>query len=53
MSIYVDDIVYIGSSEKLIVEFKSEMMKRYEMTDLGLLYHFLSIAIIQIENNIS
>ena len=37
VSIYVDDIVYTGSSGELIAEFKSEMMRRYEMTDLGLI----------------
>ncbi|CAL8998549.1 unnamed protein product, partial [Prunus brigantina] len=41
VSIYVDDIIYTGSSEELIAEFKAEMMRRYEMTDLGMLYHFL------------
>ncbi|BBN69600.1 BURP domain-containing protein [Prunus dulcis] len=47
VSIYVDDIVYTGSSEELIEDFKTEMMRRYEMTDLGLLYHFLGMAVIQ------
>ncbi|CAL9023435.1 unnamed protein product [Prunus brigantina] len=50
VSIYVDDIVYTGSSEELIAEFKTEMMRRYEMTDLGLLYHFLGMAVIQTES---
>ncbi|VVA41300.1 PREDICTED: Retrovirus-related Pol poly from transposon, partial [Prunus dulcis] len=50
VSIYVDDIVYTGSSEELIDEFKTEMMRRYEMTDLGLLYHFLGMAGIQTES---
>ena len=50
VSIYVDDIVYTGSSEELIDEFKTEMMRRYEMTDLGLLYHFLGMAVIQTES---
>ncbi|CAL8154967.1 unnamed protein product [Prunus armeniaca] len=50
VSIYVDDIVYIGSSEELIAKFKTEMMRRYEMTDLGLLYHFLGMAVIQTES---
>ncbi|KAI5352933.1 hypothetical protein L3X38_005825 [Prunus dulcis] len=50
VSIYVDDIVYTGSSEELIDEFKTEMMRRYEMIDLGLLYHFLGMAVIQTES---
>ncbi|KAI5318448.1 hypothetical protein L3X38_038156 [Prunus dulcis] len=50
VSIYVDDIVYTGSSEELIEDFKTEMMRMYEMTDLGLLYYFLGMAVIQTEN---
>lgn len=52
VSIYVDDIVYTGSSEELIADFKSEMMRKYEMTDLGLLYHFLEMVVIQTEKSI-
>lgn len=33
MSIYVDDIMYIGSSFGLMNEFKENMMQKYEMTD--------------------
>ena len=40
VSIYVDDIVYTGSSERMFSEFKREMMQRCEMSDLGLLHHF-------------
>ncbi|XP_068319555.1 uncharacterized mitochondrial protein AtMg00810-like [Pyrus communis] len=49
---YVDDIVYIGSRKELMTEFKSNMMNRYEMTNLGLLHHFLSMRILQTENGI-
>jgi hypothetical protein len=31
----------------MIEEFKNEMMKRYEMSDMGLLHHFLGIEIYQ------
>ncbi|CAL2230353.1 unnamed protein product [Prunus armeniaca] len=44
VSIYVDDIVYIGSSSEMIEEFKEDMMNKYEMTDLGLLHHFLGMG---------
>jgi hypothetical protein len=47
ISIYVDDIVYTGSSERMMTEFKREMMQRYEMSDLGLLHHFLGIGVLQ------
>ncbi|BBH05186.1 multidrug resistance-associated protein 9 [Prunus dulcis] len=49
VSLYVDDIIYTGSSEELVMSFKTEMMKRYEMTDLGLLHHFLGLGVIQAE----
>jgi len=45
--LYVDDIIYMGSSESLILEFKSCMMKTFEMTDLGLLHYFLGLEVKQ------
>ncbi|CAL2241191.1 unnamed protein product [Prunus armeniaca] len=47
VSIYVDDIVYIGNSNALLSEFKRDMMQKYEMTDLGLLHHFLGMGVLQ------
>ena len=52
VSIYVDDIVYTGSSERILSEFKKEMMQRYEMTDLGLLHHFLGMGILQTDQGV-
>ncbi|CAL8165835.1 unnamed protein product [Prunus armeniaca] len=52
VSIYVDDIVYIGSSQTLLAEFKEDMMAKYEMTDLGLLHHFLGMGVIQTKSSI-
>lgn len=46
VSLYVDDIVYIGSCSKLLEEFKNDMMQHYEMTDLGLLHHFLGMGVV-------
>lgn len=46
VSIYVYDIVYTGSCAMSIEEFKQDMMKKYEMIDLGLLYHFLGMGIV-------
>ncbi|CAL9001534.1 unnamed protein product [Prunus brigantina] len=47
VSLYVDDIVYTGSSKEMMTEFKNEMMRQYEMTDLGLLHHFLCLGVLQ------
>lgn len=33
--VYVDDIIYLGSSQNLFEEFRSSMTKEFEMTDLG------------------
>ncbi|CAL2227982.1 unnamed protein product [Prunus armeniaca] len=52
VSLYVDDIIYTGSSEDLVMSFKTEMMKKYEMIDIGLLHHFLGLGVIQTESNI-
>ncbi|CAL8165494.1 unnamed protein product [Prunus armeniaca] len=52
VSLYVDDIIYTGSSRELLLDFKTEMMKQYEMTDLGLLHHFLGLGVIQTESYI-
>ncbi|VVA31593.1 PREDICTED: Retrovirus-related Pol poly from transposon, partial [Prunus dulcis] len=52
VSIYVDDIVYTWSSQALLAEFKEDMMAKYEMTDLGLLHHFLGMGVVQTESSI-
>ncbi|KAI5343342.1 hypothetical protein L3X38_011218 [Prunus dulcis] len=52
VSIYVDDIVYTGSSQALLAEFKEDMTAKYEMTDLGLLHHFLGMGVVQTESSI-
>ncbi|CAL9010760.1 unnamed protein product, partial [Prunus brigantina] len=52
VSIYIDDIVYTGSSDEMVKEFKAEMMCKYEMSDLGLLHHFLGMGVTQTEGSI-
>ncbi|XP_060668148.1 uncharacterized mitochondrial protein AtMg00810-like [Ziziphus jujuba] len=36
------------NDDEMLHWFKEDMMKRYEMTDLGLLHHFLGMGVIQI-----
>lgn len=50
--IYVDDMIYLGSFEILVAEFKSCMKKEFEMIDLGLLLHFLGLEVKQVEDGI-
>ncbi|KAI5334440.1 hypothetical protein L3X38_024573 [Prunus dulcis] len=52
VSIYVDDIVYTGSNQGMLNEFKKDMKEKYEMTDLGLLHHFLGMGVIQTDSSI-
>ncbi|XP_070668920.1 uncharacterized mitochondrial protein AtMg00810-like [Malus domestica] len=37
----------VASCEEMIEEFRRDMMRQYEMSDLGLLHHFLGIGVIQ------
>ncbi|KAK4387925.1 Retrovirus-related Pol polyprotein from transposon RE2 [Sesamum angolense] len=43
VSLYVDDLIYTGNNEKMIQDFKEDMMKTFEMSDLGLMHFFLGI----------
>ena len=45
--LYIDDLIYTSTSQKMIEEFKRAMMKEYEMTDLGLMRYFLGIQVRQ------
>ncbi|KAL6345230.1 hypothetical protein AAG906_015713 [Vitis piasezkii] len=47
VSVYVDDLLVTSSNEKLIKEFKAEMLKVFEMTDLGLMSYFLGMEVKQ------
>ena len=49
---YVDDLIFIGIDDLLIVDFKAVMKSEIEMTYLGLLRYFLGIEVKQIENRI-
>jgi hypothetical protein len=47
VALYVDDLILTGSSTEMIEEFKKEMVKKYEMSDMGLLHYFLCIEVYQ------
>jgi len=42
----------MGSSESLVREFKSCMMGKFDMSDLGLLHYFLDLDVNQNKDNI-
>lgn len=43
VSLYVDDLIFTGNSESVIVEFKRSMKENFDMTDLGRMRYFLGI----------
>ena len=41
----VDDMISMGSCETLVAQFKSYMMKEFEMSDLGIFPSFLGLQV--------
>ncbi|GLT32318.1 hypothetical protein SLA2020_069930 [Shorea laevis] len=52
VSLYVDDLLLTGGNEHLLNNFKAEMMKEFEMLDLGEMKYFLGMEIEQYKNGI-
>lgn len=52
VALYVDDLIFTGNNLKLIEDFRKEMMRKYEMNNLGLLHHFLRIEIYQEDDGV-
>ena len=50
--LYVDDMIYLGSSKSILAEFKASMMKNFEMTNLGLLHYFLGLEVKQCDDGV-
>nr|GEY79687.1 retrovirus-related Pol polyprotein from transposon TNT 1-94 [Tanacetum cinerariifolium] len=47
VSLYVDDLIYVGNDALLCERFKKSMQQEFEMTDLGMMRFFLGIEIQQ------
>jgi hypothetical protein len=45
--LYVDDLIYAGTSKNIVAEFKNVIMKEFKMSDLGLMIYFLGIQVKQ------
>ena len=45
--LYVDDLIYIGNNTAMFESFKKSMMAEFEMSDLGMMHHFLGIEVMQ------
>ncbi|WKA12871.1 hypothetical protein VitviT2T_030219 [Vitis vinifera] len=52
ISLYVDDLLVIGSNQCLMDKFKAEMEKVFEMTDLGDMSYFLRMEVHQNQHEI-
>ena len=50
--IYVDDLLYTGSSASMLAEFKEAMFNEFEMTNNGLMSYFLGIEVKQQQDGI-
>jgi hypothetical protein len=48
--LYVDDLLYMGTSSKMKDEFKISMMNEFEMKDLGLMQYFMGMEVYQSED---
>jgi hypothetical protein len=44
---YVDDLILTGSDSKLLNHVKTNLKKKFEMTDLGFLHYFLGLQVLQ------
>ena len=47
VGVYVDDLIITGTDEKEVAAFKAQMMKAFEMSDLGLLSFYLGVEVCQ------
>ena len=52
VSLYVDDMLVTGNNGTQIDAFKQEMMKIFEMIDLGEMSYFLGIEVRQTQNEV-
>ena len=51
--LYVDDMLLTSPNETHIADFKDELNSAFEMSDLGLLHHYLGIQFMQIDGGIA
>jgi len=52
VSLYVDDLIFTGNDEAMFNEFKSSMVREFDMTDLGKMRYFLGIEVLQMADGI-
>ena len=52
ISLYVDDLMITGEDSSIVQEFTMEMMKEFDMSDLGEMKYFLGLEITQTSEGI-
>jgi hypothetical protein len=52
VSLYVDDLIFTSNNSSLMDEFKTSMMKKFDMTDLGKMRYFLGVEVEQCQKGI-
>jgi hypothetical protein len=45
--LYVDDLILTGSDSKILNHVKTNLKKKFEMTDLGILHYFFGLQVLQ------
>lgn len=45
--LYVDDLIFTGNNEAMLVNFKESMKAEFDMSDLGSLHYFLGLEVVQ------
>ena len=53
IALYVDDMLLTGPNEMHIADFKAELNSVFEISDLGLLHHYLGIQFKQCDGGIA
>jgi hypothetical protein len=47
VGVYVDDLIICGPDNKIVADFKQQMMQSFKMSDLGLLSYYLGMEVKQ------
>jgi hypothetical protein len=50
--LYVDDLILIGSDPKILNHVRTNLKKKFEMTDLCYLHYFLGLKVLQTKEGI-
>lgn len=52
LCLHADDMIYMGSFDEMLIELKENMMKMFEISDLGPLRYFLGLEVRQLDGSL-